>query len=71
MVACLTVVTEDLQWCDTSLVMNELTRTYNGGMLHSLLGGGEGEGGHHQSHLPYGPWCGTTFISLWWLQQIH
>ena len=43
--ACLTAVTEDLQWFDTSLVMSEVTRTYNGGMPHSLLDGGEGEGG--------------------------
>ena len=33
---------EDLQWCDTSLWMNEVMRTYNGGAPHSLLGGGEG-----------------------------
>ena len=35
-------VMEDLQWCDASLWMNEVMRTYNGGMPHSLLGGGEG-----------------------------
>ena len=39
--ACLTAVMEDLQWFDASLVMNEVTRTYNSGMPHSLLGGGE------------------------------
>ena len=71
MVAHLTVVMEDLQWCDTSLVMNEVMRTYNGGAPHSLLGGGEGEGGHHQPHLPHRLWCGTAFVSLWWLQWIH
>ena len=54
---------EDLQWFDASLWMNEVTRTYNGGMPHSLLG--EGEGCHHQLHLPHGPQCGTAFISLW------
>ena len=42
MVACLTAVMENLQWCDTSLVMNEVIRTYNGGVPHSLLGGGRG-----------------------------
>ena len=42
---CLTVVMEDLQWFDASLVMNEVMRTYNGGMPHSLLDGREGEGG--------------------------
>ena len=50
--ACLTVVTEDLQWFDTSLVMNEVVRTYNGGMPHSLLGGGEGEGGSSPAMTP-------------------
>ena len=45
MVACLTVVMEDLQWFDTSLGMNEVMRTYNGGVPHSLLGGGGGRGG--------------------------
>ena len=41
--ACLTVVTEDLQWFDASLVMNEVTRTYNGGTsFTSWWGGGRG-----------------------------
>ena len=42
---CLTAVMEDLQWFDASLVMNEVTRTYNGGAPHSLLGGGGVRGG--------------------------
>ena len=46
-------VMEDLQWFDTSLWMNEVMRTYNGGAPHSLLGGGRG--GHHQPCLPHGP----------------
>ena len=50
--ACLTVVMEDLQWFDASLVMNEVMRTYNGGMPHSLLGGGEGEGGSSPATSP-------------------
>ena len=52
--ACLTAVTEDLQWFDASLVMNEVTRTYNGGTPHSLLGGGggEGEGGSSPAMSP-------------------
>ena len=50
MVAHLTVVMEDLQWCDTSLGMNEVMRTYNGGMPHSLLGGGR-ETGVITSHV--------------------
>ena len=33
---------EELQWFDTSLGMNEVMRTYNGGVPHSLLGGGRG-----------------------------
>ena len=71
MVACLTAVTEDLQWCDTSLVMNEVMRTYNGGMPHSLLGGGR-ERGVITSHVSLmGHGVGTAFISLWWLQWIH
>ena len=52
MVACLTVVMEDLQWFDTSLVMSEVIRTYNGGAPHSLLGGGEGEGGSSPAMSP-------------------
>ena len=34
-------VMEDFQWCDASLWMSEVMRTYNGGTPHSLLGGGE------------------------------
>ena len=34
-------MTEDLQWFDASLGINEVMRTCNGGMPHSLLGGGE------------------------------
>ena len=41
----------------------QVMRTYNCGMPHSPLGGGKG--GHHQLQLPHGPWCGTTFASLW------
>ena len=51
-------VMEDLQWCDASLWMSEVMRTYNGGAPHSLLGGGRG--GHHQLHLLHRPQCGTT-----------
>ena len=50
--ACLTAVTEDLQWFDTFLVMNEVRRTYNGGTPCSLLGGGEGEGGSSPAMSP-------------------
>ena len=50
--ACLTVVTEDLQGFDVSLVMNEVMRTYNGGTPCSLLGGGEGEGGSSPAMSP-------------------
>ena len=50
MVACLTAVMEDLQWCDASLGMNEVMRTYNGGTPHSLLGGG-GRGRVITSHV--------------------
>ena len=50
--ACLTVVTEDLQWFDASLVMNEVMRTYNGGAPCSLLGEGEGEGGSSPAMSP-------------------
>ena len=50
--ACLTAVMEDLQWFDASLVMNEVMRTYNGGAPHSLLGGGEGEGGSSPAMSP-------------------
>ena len=49
---CLTVVMEDLQLFDASLVMNEVMRTYNGGTPHSLLGGGEGEGGSSPATSP-------------------
>ena len=69
--ACLTAVMEDLQWFDASLVMSEVMRTYNGGMPHSLLGGGREREGHHQPHLPHGLRCGTAFVFLWWLRQIH
>ena len=72
MVAQLTAVDdmEDLQWFDTSLGMNKVMRTYNGGMhlIHFLVGG---RGGHHQLCLPHGLQCGTAFVSLWWLQQCH
>ena len=33
---------EDLQWFDASLGMDEVMRTYNGSVPHSLLGGGRG-----------------------------
>ena len=36
-------------------------------LVHFLVGGR----GHHQLCLPHGPWCGTTLISLWWLQWCH
>ena len=50
--ACLTAVMEDLQWFDASLVMSEVMRTYNGGTPHSLLDGGEGEGGSSPAMSP-------------------
>ena len=62
-------VMEDLQWCDTSLWMNKVTRTYNGGAPHSLLGGGEGSS--PATSPSWAAWCGTTFASLWWLHQCH
>ena len=37
-------------------------------LIHFLVGG---RGGCHQLCLPHGLWCGTAFISLWWLQQCH
>ena len=43
-------------------------RTYSGLTPHSLLGGGRG---HHQLCLLHGLWCGTSFISLWWLCRCH
>ena len=50
MVVCLTAVdTEDLQWFDASLGMNEVMRTYNGGAPHSLL---VGEGGSSPAMSP-------------------
>ena len=36
-------------------------------LIHFLEGGW----GHHQLCLLHGPWCGTSFISLWWLCQCH
>ena len=65
---------EDLQWFDASLVMNEVMRTYNGGMPHSLLGGGEG--GVITSHIslmghgvgllsfPFGGSSGSTKVNF-------
>ena len=76
MVACLTVVMEDLQWCDTSLVMSEVMRTYNGGMPCSLLGGGRGRRGVITSHIslmghsvgllsfPFGGSSGSTMVNF-------
>ena len=69
---------EDLQWFDTSLGMNEMTRTYNGGMPHSLLGGGRG--GVITSHIslmghgvgplsfPFGSSSSATEVNFTWQQ---
>ena len=77
LLVCLTVVMEDLQWFDASLVMNEVMRTYNGGVPHSLLGGGGGGRGRvitsHISFMgcsvgllsfPFGGSSGSTEVNL-------
>ena len=63
---------EDLQWCDASLWMNEVMRTYNCGMPHSLLGGGGGVITSYISFMGHGvgalllPFGGSTSAT-----QVH